>query len=345
MVILNDGIISLYNDIYLMNNAVRTFCPTPFRPPFYLKNTHLQTILPKFVPQPKPKYKRELHLDSTGQAAVAYDFIISHQDTTQPLAVMFHGLEGGSTSHYAKSFANRAKALGQNAVIVHYRGCGGLPNPAAVDYNAGDTAEMHYVLTRLVQLYPNLVAIGVSLGGNMLAKYLGEYGNQALVQSGVVVSAPVDLASSAKAMHKLVARHIYAPYLLKSLIKKATVKLDDPKALAALAKLKTLDGFDDLYTAPRHGYHTAAHYYKAASALPYMHAITKPTLVISSDDDPFLGDVAGAADVSKAVQLLYSPYGGHVGFLGVDKTGKLDLGWVARTAFDFFAWANKSPLS
>lgn len=318
---------------------MKPFIPTPFVPPFYLSNPHVQTMLPKFIRQSTPNYQRELHSDSTGWASVAYDFVISHHDEGRPLAVMFHGLEGSSQSHYAKSFANHAKQLGINAVIVHYRGCGGVKNPSALDYNAGDTKEIHYVLTQLAKRYPILWVVGVSLGGNLLAKYLGEYGDRAVCQVGVVVSAPVDLATSAKAMQKFVARHVYTPYLLKSLIKKALDKVSDEADKQTLAKLKKLEDFDDVYTAPRHGYGTGANYYKEASALPYLHAIVRPTLIISSDDDPFLGEVASPADVSKNVQLLYSPHGGHVGFVGVSGS-TVDLGWLARTTFEFFLWAD-----
>lgn len=322
------------------------FNPIPFTPPSglfgLLKNRHIQTLLPRFVPEPMPKYQRQLHLDSTGKACVAYDFVISHRDNNAPLAVLFHGLEGGSSSHYAKSFANHARKLRVNAVVVHYRGCGGIENPSDLDYNAGDIQELHYVLARLAGLYSNLWAVGVSLGGNMLAKYLGEYGDDALCQTAVIVSAPVDLMSSAEAMKNFVARRIYTPYLLGSLIKKARKKLDKD-SLVALEKLTTLDAFDDLYTAPRHGYGTAKAYYKQASALPVMGGITKPTLVISADDDPFLGKVAQPSDVSASVQLLYSKHGGHVGFLaakaGQGNTLALDNHWLSRTAFEFFASA------
>lgn len=250
---------------------------------------------------------------------------------------MFHGLEGSSQSHYAKSFANHAKALKVNAVIVHYRGCGGLDNHSHLDYNAGDTTEAHYSLKRLQKLYSDIYVVGVSLGGNLLARYLGEYGDEALCRAAVVASAPVDLATSATVMKKFVARHVYTPYLLNSLTKKAAVKLDGID-LQKLKKIKYLDEFDDLYTAPRHGYGTGAEYYQRASALPVLKGVSKPTLIISSQDDPFLGVVATQADVSDSVQLLYPKHGGHVGFLGA--TGRrLDLGWLARTTFEFFAWS------
>lgn len=312
------------------------FNPTPFHSPFYLRNPHLQSILPRFVKQPMPKYQRQLHLDSTGQAFVAYDFVINNNNNDKTLYVMFHGLEGSSKSHYAKSFANRATALGKNAVVVHYRGCGGVENTSPVDYNAGDTTEVHYILQKLNKLYKKIYVVGVSLGGNLLARYLGEYGDGALCCAGVVISAPVDLASSAQKMKKLVARHIYTPYLLGSLVKKAANKLDGIDK-QKLKQIKFLDEFDELYTAPRHGYGTADNYYQKASALPVLKNIGRPTLIISSQDDPFLGDVASHHDVSDCVHLLYSRYGGHIGFLNV-VNNKADLSWASLTTFDFFAW-------
>lgn len=315
---------------------------SPFCPPYWLKNPHLQTILPRVIRQPTPRYQRELHLDSTGRAQVAYDFVWatgkqapSHDK--RPLAVMFHGLEGSSHSPYAKAFANYATSLGWDAVVVHYQGCGGVHNRADVDYNAGDIAEVEHVLTRLLRYRERLVAVGVSLGGNMLAKYMGEYQDNAKCLGAVIVSAPVDLTTSAKSMHRFVARNVYTPYLLNSLVLKAAQKLDDPHALAALKHLKTLDEFDELYTAPRHGYGTASNYYRTASALPVLHRIQRPTLIISAKDDPFLGVVAHQKDVSTHVRLLYSAHGGHVGFIGAHGK-RLHLEWLPKTTFEFFEW-------
>ncbi len=304
-----------------------------FNPKPYLKNRHLQTMLPRLVRQQIPNFVREYHKDSTQEAYVAYDFLISNVNS-RDIAVMFHGLEGSSQSPYALAFANYAKQQQKNIVIVHYRGCGGMQNHAAKDYHAGDIDEMAYVLDYLSTRFDGIYAMGVSLGGNMLAHYMGKYGDDARCDKAVVVSAPVDLASAAKSMHKFVARHVYAPFLLKSLVPKAIHKtqVSHHKALRAI---KSLDEFDELYTAPRHGFGTAQNYYKSASALPVLKNITKPTLIISSSDDPFLGKVADLKDVSPKVHLLYSRYGGHVGFL--DRVnGRLDLSYLPKTAFEFF---------
>lgn len=126
---------------------------TPFRTPFYLRNPHVQSILPKFIHTPMPNYQRVLCPDSTGTTQVAYDFVYADKSNAAklPIAVMFHGLEGGSDSHYAMAFANFAVRHGWNAVIVHFRGCGGMDNTAEPDYHAGDTAEKRIMFYRYLK--------------------------------------------------------------------------------------------------------------------------------------------------------------------------------------------------
>lgn len=307
------------------------FIPKPFCPPFWLTNAHVQTLLPRLMPMPTVRYQRQLHMDSTGTAVVAYDFIAT--DAKKPLYVLFHGLEGSSQSPYAKAFALYARAFGHNFVVIHYRGCGGIKNTAQVDYNGGDTQEIDHVLSRLCRVYPHLYVIGVSLGGNMLAKYLGEYDNTP-IKAAAVISAPLDLPSSALMLQKTVAKRIYVPYLLSSLRKKARFVLDD----ATLKTIKDLSDFDDVYTAPRHGYASALDYYKKASALPYLCTIDRPTLIVNSQDDPFLGKEVYQRHVSDKVVLYKPAHGGHVGFVDV-RDGKLSMDYLPALVFEFFAQA------
>ena len=142
----------------------------------------------------------------------------------------------------------------------------------------------------------------------MLARYMGEQGDAAACEAAVVISAPVDLTTSAKAMHRFVAKRVYTPYLLNPLLQKAFKKVDEPALVDALKNIKMIDEFDELYTAPRHGFGTGANYYIQASALPVLKNITKPTLIITAKDDPFLGILATQADVSPCVRLLYSQH-------------------------------------
>lgn len=319
-----------------------TFHPTPFRPPFWLSNAHLQTILPKFFQPELPDYRRELFHDSLEESDIAYDYYDA--DSTQkgadgreqiPLVVLFHGMEGSSHSHYARTLAHAVHAKGWHFVVVHFRSCGGVPAKGTVFYEAGNTDEQRHALEKLQQDYATIYGIGVSLGGNALAKYMGEYGKAAVCKAAVVASAPVDLSSASFAMERFLGRRVYTPYLLNPIIKKAIQNNLTPEEVKAIQRINRISEFDDMFTAPRHGYRSKNDYYRRASALPHLIDIAKPTLIITAKDDPFLGITAGQADVSDTVTLLDTAHGGHIGFLGY-KNRKFDLSWLPDTALAFF---------
>lgn len=335
------------------------FDPKPFEPPFWLTNAHLQTILPKLLAKKAPIYRRELIEDSFGTNKVAYDFldaettseIITSKTTTSeikasknqkyqtPLLVLFHGLEGSSQSHYASILAHQTHQLGWHFVTPHYRTCGGIKMTGDVFYNAGDTVEIHHMLQTLSQRYQTIYALGVSLGGNMLAKYMGEYGDDALCERAVIASAPVDLASASIAMEKFVAKNLYIPYLLNPLVEKALSVYLTNHELNAIKASKNIYQFDHLFTAKRHGFRSVNDYYRKASALPHLINISKPTLIITAKDDPFLGVTAQPEDVSDAVTLLDTKYGGHIGFIryvSKTKNKSVNLTWLSDTALEFF---------
>lgn len=316
---------------------------TDFNPPLWLKNPHLQTILPKFLVKHTPDYHRVLVKDSLNQSDVAFDYLLT-DDTKRddgrygkPLVVLFHGMEGSSQSHYAKTLAKAVQAAGLHFVVAHFRSCGGVAVAGEVFYNAGDTAELHHYLSLLSKEFDSIFAIGVSLGGNALAKYMGEYGTDAIAQRAVVVSAPVDLASASVAMERLLGKHIYTPYLLNPIIKKALDNRLTPDEIIALKQAKRMGDFDNVFTAPRHGFRSKNDYYRQASALPYLANVVKPTLIITAKDDPFLGVTAEAGDVSSSVELLDTRYGGHIGFVDYDyQARQFELGFVADRALAFF---------
>lgn len=316
---------------------------TDFNPPLWLKNPHLQTILPKFLVKHTPDYHRVLVKDSLNQSDVAFDYLLT-DDTKRddgrygkPLVVLFHGMEGSSQSHYAKTLAKAVQAAGLHFVVAHFRSCGGVAVAGEVFYNAGDTAELHHYLSLLSKEFDSIFAIGVSLGGNALAKYMGEYGTDAIAQRAVVVSAPVDLASASVAMERLLGKHIYTPYLLNPIIKKALDNRLTPDEIIALKQAKRMGDFDNVFTAPRHGFRSKNDYYRQASALPYLANVVKPTLIITAKDDPFLGVTAEVGDVSSSVELLDTRYGGHIGFVDYDyQARQFELGFVADRALAFF---------
>lgn len=315
---------------------------TDFRPPLWLKNPHLQTILPRYVVKFSPNYQRLLIKDSLNESDVAFDYLLVDDEKIngkyqKPLVVLFHGMEGSSQSHYAKSLAKAVHEADCHFVVAHFRSCGGVAVSGKVFYNAGDTLEVHHYLSHLQQSFNQIYAVGVSLGGNALAKYMGEYGTDALCQRAVVVSAPVDLASASVAMQRILGRHIYTPYLLNPIIKKALDNHLTPDELTALKSAKCIGDFDNAFTAPRHGFASKNDYYRRSSALPFLSGITKPTLIITAKDDPFLGVTAEGSDVSSDVVLLDTTYGGHIGFMNYDYQSKtFDVSFIGNQVTAFF---------
>ena len=324
-----------------------TFTYTEFKPPFWLANAHLQTILPKFIAPDAPPYRRELFHDSLEESEVAYDFYDS-DDTLgedgkydKPLVVLFHGMEGSSDSHYARTLAHAVHKKGWHFVVAHFRSCGGVPVKGTVFYEAGNTAELQHALQYLSANYHTIYGVGVSLGGNALAKYMGEYGDDALCAAAVVASAPVDLLSASVAMERFLGRRIYTPYLLNPIIKKAIQNNLTEEEITAIKATNRISEFDNLFTAPRHGFRSKNDYYYRSSAMPHLIHITKPTLMITAKDDPFLGATATAGDVSDSVTLIDTKNGGHIGFINYENR-KFDLNWLPTTAMDFFVDATKT---
>lgn len=303
--------------------------------PFWLANGHADTIFAKTLQGKPPAYRRELLPDSTGQTQVAYDFIDAASPDA-PLVVLFHGLEGSSRSHYAIELMKTVQAHGWHGVVVHFRGCGGITNTAPVFYHSGDSTEIGFVLHTLAARYPKIYAAGVSLGGNALAKYMGEQGQAALPQAAAAVSAPVDLNAAGTRFDRGTTRLFYTRYFLNTLIPKAEA-FPNFQTAAPLQQCKTLGDFDDLFTAPLHGFADRHDYYRRASCKPFLKGVQKPLLLLNAVNDPFLPPAVlpTRADVSPSVTLLQPPTGGHVGFVSKDQ-GRLNLEWLPRTLLAYF---------
>ena len=331
-----------------------TFTYDEFKPPFWLANPHLQSILPKFFAPKSPTYRRVVKKDSLNESDIAYDFYDAHPlDSTDdkaleqtPLIVLFHGMEGSSDSHYARALAYQMHAQGWHFVVVHFRSCGGIPASGRVFYNAGDTREVHHALENLSKKYAHIYGVGVSLGGNALAKYMGEYADKALCQGAAVISAPVDMSSAAIAMHKFLSHRIYTPYLLNPIIKKALANDITQEEIDSIKAVKRISDFDDLFTAPRHGYRSNNDYYRTSSALPYLLDVVYPLLLISAKDDPFIGFTATPNDVSESVTIIDTEHGGHIGYLRyrsekdksphLYKKSRFDINWIPETVSAYF---------
>lgn len=290
---------------------------------------------------PLPHYRRERWNTPDGDF-VDLDWLASDAAPGRPLVVLFHGLEGSSHSHYARSLMRTVAALGWRGVVPHFRGCSGEANRLARAYHSGDSAEIGWLLSRLSERAAGapLFAAGVSLGGNALLKWLGEQGSQAgtIVQAAAAICPPLDLALCGRALERGFCR-LYTWHFLRDLKRKALAKLEHFPGLfdpAHMRAARTLWEFDELYTGPVHGYAGADDYWARASSRPLLGEIHIPTLLLLSADDPFVPLAAHPAprQLSAAVRYECTRGGGHVGFMS--RPSRLG-GWLPRRILQHFA--------
>jgi predicted alpha/beta-fold hydrolase len=235
---------------------------------------------------------------------------------------MFHGLEGSSRSHYAEAFADFAREQGLAFVVPHFRGCSGEPNHGPRAYHSGDYEEIGWILARLRREHAGpIVAVGVSLGGNALLRWAAEAGDtaSACVHAVASVCSPLDLAAGGRAIGRGFNRLVYTRMFLGSMKPKAMEKLQRHPGLFDAAKLMAatnLHTFDDVFTAPLHGFKDADDYYARASARPHLRRIRIPALALNALNDPFVprASLPRADEVGACVTLWQPREGGHVGF-------------------------------
>ena len=301
-----------------------------FRAPWWLPGGHAQTIWPaklsRHAAEPgarPPRWRRERWAAPDG------DFIdVDHLDeaapANAPLLVLFHGLEGSSHSHYAQAFALWARRAGWLMAVPHFRGCSGELNHGPRAYHSGDFEEIGWVLgrLRLVQGQP-VYAVGISLGGNALLRWAEEAGDSAAVTARAVaaVCSPVDLAASGHAIGRGFNRQVYTRMFLQTMRPKALAKLAQHPGLfkrESMLAARDLYDFDNLFTAPLHGFKNTEDYWARASAKPHLHQIRIPALLLNARNDPFVPAVSlpRPGTVGRHVTLWQPAHGGHVGFPG-----------------------------
>src|SRR5687767_12130564 len=251
-----------------------------FSPAWYLRNRHVQTLWGKLVRKLPPAPTRLERWDTPDGDFIELHRIAGRSGSPRPL--LLHGLEGTIRSHYAQGLLHEANRRGWAADLLLFRSCGGEMNRARRFYHSGETSDLAFVLDRLVAAEPRraIVAAGVSLGGNVLLKYLGENGDAvpAQLKAAVAVSVPFDLEWSSVRIQKGFAR-LYQWHFMRSLRRKATMKLaqfPDIAPLEALERARTMYDFDDTITAPLHGFEGAADYYSKSSSLGWLHGIRRP---------------------------------------------------------------------
>jgi predicted alpha/beta-fold hydrolase len=296
-----------------------------FRPPWWLRNPHAQTLWGKLARRlPRVPLRHERWETPDG------DFLDLHRldppRADAPTLLLLHGLEGSHRSHYVAGLMERARRRGWGGAVLLWRSCGPEPNRTARFYHSGETGDLDLVVRRLTSEAPGapLLLVGVSLGGNVLLKWLGEHGRDAPpeLRAAAAVSVPYDLARGARHISRGFAR-VYERHFLRSLRRKAVEKEARFPGLVrhdALRAARTLWDFDDCVTAPVHGFRDAGDYYARSSSLGFLHAIRVPTLLLGAADDPFLpaavlDEVRAVARANPALELEFPPHGGHVGFV------------------------------
>jgi predicted alpha/beta-fold hydrolase len=292
----------------------------PYTAPRWLPGGHLQTIYPvKLIAKAPVTYRRE-RWDTPDGDFIDVDFVDGEPD--KPMLVLFHGLEGSSNSHYARGLMAQLQKLGWSGAVPHFRGCSGEINHAPRFYHSGDAEEVNWILRRMQArrlTVPSsaLYAVGVSLGGNALLRWLGESQHAAdFVKAACSISAPLDLTNGGAALGKGF-NLVYTRLFLQTLKPKCLQKLNQFPDLFAREKVlsaRNLYEFDNVVTAPLHGFRDTDDYWHRASSRHVLEDITVPTLVLNAQNDPFLPARYLPEHAAPCVTLEYPPEGGHVGF-------------------------------
>jgi predicted alpha/beta-fold hydrolase len=295
-----------------------------YRPPWWYRGRHLQTLWgPLLRPLRRPPLRRERLTTPDG------DFLdldwLEPARTEAPVVVILHGLEGSSRSHYASGLCREAARLGLRAVVMNFRSCSGELNRAPRLYHSGETSDLGWVLDRLVERAPaaRLGLVGVSLGGNVALKWLGERGDAAprQVAAAVAISTPFDLAECAGVLDVGLRRRLYTESFLRTMKPKVTAKAhlyDGRIDLGAVRRVRTFKEYDRLVTAPIFGFADERDYWARSSSRPYLVQIRRPALLINAVNDPFVPPSAlPEAEVAQSpwLEAAFVPEGGHAGFL------------------------------
>ena len=293
-----------------------------YQAPGWALGRHFQTIIPaRISSRPKISYRRE-HRDLPDGDFLLYDWVRPEPlSDTAPVLVHFHGLEGSSDSHYAVALMDECRRRGWRGVVACYRSCGGELNRLPRAYFAGDVEDCDWVLQDIHARYPGapMYVVGVSIGGNYIAKYLGEMGQSAsFVKGAASVGAPMDLVAGSRVMvHG--ANRMYTQMFLRTLCEKVRRKIQlfgDFIDVGAFEKIKNLNDFDNVYTAPVHGFLGAVDYWTRCSAKAVLGSVRVPLLALNAKNDPFqpASVLPRAEEVSNFVFLDQPEEGGHIGF-------------------------------
>lgn len=332
-------------------------CPAgaePYRPPWWFRGRHLQTLWgPLLRPVRRPRVIRE-RIDTPDGDFLDLDWLAPEAAPRRaagvPIVVILHGLEGSSLSHYAAGLLGESAALGWRAVVMHFRSCSGQVNRQPRFYHSGETSDLDWVVRRLIEREPgvSLGVVGISLGGNVALKWLGEHGSDAppALRAAVAISTPFDLTVCAEVLDRGLPRRLYTANFLRTMKAKLRAKAhlyDGRVDVAAALRARTFAQYDRAVTAPIHGFADERDYWKRSSIGPYLGRIRRPCLLISAANDPMIPAHSlprAAAAASPWLEAAFVDEGGHVGFLE-GAWGRRS--WAERRAIAFIASHSQGP--
>jgi len=307
-----------------------------FRPPSFLREGHLQTIVHALWPRRLDVVFERERLELDDGDFLDLDWL---RQGRRKLAILSHGLEGSSDRGYIRGMAAALRAAEWDVLAWNFRGCSGEPNRLLRSYHSGETGDLVRVIRRAARSHADMALVGFSLGGNVTLKYLGEATPHPAVKAAVAISVPLDLASSAGALDRRMANRLYLRRFLATLIVKTEAKARGFPQLdvRGIRSIKTFREFDDRYTAPIHGFRDAADYWSRSSARQFVSRIRVPTLLLSARNDPFL-----TPESFPFVEATGNPFlfleapeaGGHVGFLDLAEGMKP---WYEKRSLEFLS--------
>jgi predicted alpha/beta-fold hydrolase len=300
-------------------------------PAWWVPGAHLQTAWARLArPRNLVTFEREL-LTTPDDDDLALDHLAGPSGT--PRVLILHGLEGSAYSIHTQGLALLVARAGWRATVLNFRSCARdtrdtdqrLPNRRARLYHSGETGDLDFVVRTLVAREPAtpLYALGFSLGGAVLLKWLGEAGDASAIRAAATISVPYDLAAAARYMERPIGRFYFKHFITRLRSKSLDLLARFPRETAhidpeRIRLAQSFHEFDDCLTAPLHGFAGAEDYYRRSSSLPYLARVTVPTLCLSSEDDPLIpGESAHRARAAAAgvVRFEITPWGGHTGFV------------------------------
>lgn len=314
-----------------------------FEAPWWARGRHMQTLWSRLLRRPADV--ETFRVRWTTPDGDFLDLDLTEGLPASPQLLVIHGLEGSSRRKYVRGLMALASSHGWRGVALNLRSCSGELNRTARLYHAGETQDLDWVIQRLLKRDPSapVLPVGVSLGGNVLLKWLGERGSAAPdeVRAAVAISTPYDLRASAAVMSRGLGR-LYSRHFLRTLKRKALQKARDyPDLLDAKAvrRARNWRQYDETVTAALHGFASAEDYWQRSSSLHFLERIRRPTLLISAEDDPFMPADSlprRAVEDSEWLTADFTERGGHAGFVGGNLLGR-KVYWAEERAVTFLA--------